>query len=93
MKTKPALEWADCVVELNPESTVDPYISLVIYPGNPEHNHTLRLYNTLVDVGFDKLRMPFCCGLQSLHDLFYSLMKLRLIRIGLLDLGYHIFDH
>ena len=47
MESQSALVWSDGAVKLYAVTFVYLYISVVIYPGNAEHDNSFRLYQTL----------------------------------------------
>ena len=75
VKTQPAFVWADRIIELHPVSTVYLDFALVVQPGHPEHDHTVRDHNALKDFGFHKFRMLLNRGLKGCEHLLDSLME------------------
>ena len=86
METETALVRSDCGVELYTVAAVDLNLTVVIDPGDTEHDNALRLYETL-----DKA----CClpfgvlgndELEALEDLFDCLKELGLTGMVLLNI-------
>src|SRR5581483_1328287 len=51
MEAQPALVGTDPAVHLDAESAIDLDISLIVKPGNAEHNDALGFYNALKNLG------------------------------------------
>ncbi len=86
VETEAALVWANGAVELDAVAVVYLHLSLIIHPGNAEHDDSLRCRQSL-----QKRTLAVCVLVlldydgQRIHNLRHSLDKLRLIRILLLD--------
>ena len=82
MEPQTAFVGADCGVELDTESTVDLDLALIVHPGNPELNETLRLHNAVDDAGFDQLRFLFHDGLEGFENFLDRLNEFRLAAVS-----------
>ena len=78
---------ADSRVELYTIAEVGLYFAVVIHPSNTERENTIRLYHTLYDFGFLKLRMlvvHWLDGLEYLLDCLQVFCFARVLRSKLL---------
>ena len=91
MEPQTAFVGTDCGVELDTESTVDLNLALIVHPGNPELNETLRLHNAIDDAGFDQLRFLFHDGLEGFEN-FLDRLKTKLQVKGYVDIAQDAVD-
>ena len=87
METKAAFIRTDRAVKLHAVATVDMYITVVVYPWNPELDHTLRLDKTLQQRRALPLRMLVDDQFKRLKNFSDCLQEFRLMRISLFNLG------
>jgi len=81
METNAALVRPDGAVELNAESAVYMYHTVVVDPGYPEYNLTFRFDNPVEYAGLIELRIPFGYGFEGLKDFPYCLVKFLFARV------------
>jgi len=67
-------------------------LSLVVQPGDAEHDDTFRLHHPLKDLGGTVLRVPVEHDDERLDDFLYSLVELRLCGVLGLDMCDEILD-
>ncbi len=96
MEPQAALVGADGTVEFDPEATVNLDFTLVVHPGNPEHDLPLGLDDALHNLCLGVFGVFLQNRLKRVKDLFYSLVELLLTRVSpdnlLVDsFGYHYF--
>src|SRR5437588_7959321 len=89
VKSHSALVGADCAVHLDPEPAIDMELALIIAPWHPEHDHSLRLNNSLQDLGRSILRMAIENKRERLHHFLDSLMEFRFSWISCFNVGDH----
>jgi hypothetical protein len=92
MKTKPALVGTDGAVHLHPEAAVDPNLSLVVHPGNPEEHRPLRHDHALEDPGLAVLRLAVQNQPHGFRHFLHGLMKLGLCGAPRLDVRHQGVD-
>lgn len=75
VEAKSALIRPDGAVELNAVAAVDMYLSLVVHPGNAEHNDSFRFHEAFEERRFFVFGMALENGFQRKQDFGCSLMK------------------
>jgi len=87
MEAQAAFVGADGAIHLYPESAVNVYDALIVYPGYPEHDRALRLDDALEDAGLKVAGIGLQKWPEAANHLFYSLMEFRLMGVALFDSG------
>jgi hypothetical protein len=64
---------ADSIVELHAITKIGLHVAVVVGPGHTERENSVRLYHTLNDTGFFKLRMLIVDILNTHQNLFDGL--------------------
>ena len=93
METQSALVGSDCTVKLYAKTSVYLNLSLIVYPGNAEHNLSFRIRQSLQERVFTKFF--FVClynDAQRLQYFFYCLMEFGLSRVFLNNLRNHLIN-
>ncbi|SCI61960.1 Uncharacterised protein [uncultured Clostridium sp.] len=93
METQSALVGSDCTVKLYAKTSVYLNLSLIVYPGNAEHNLSFRIRQSLQERVFTKFF--FVClynDAQRLQYFFYCLMEFGLNRVFLNNLRNHLIN-
>ncbi len=85
VEAQAALVRADGRVHLDAEPAVDLDLALVVGPGDPEHDHPLRLHQPLHDLGLLVLGVALDHQGRRFHHLQDRLVELRLGRVLGLD--------
>ena len=73
METQTALVWTNSTIELYPVAQIHLYLTLVVEPGYPERDNTLRLHDTFDDFGFLEFGMLVIHILNRLQHFSYCL--------------------
>ena len=87
VETQTALVGADCGVELYAEAAVYMGNTIVVNPGNAEHNHAFGLYETLDEAGLFPFGVLVNDELKALENFFNSLKELGLVGVTLLNVS------
>ena len=85
MKSETALVGSDSRVELNSEASVYLYLAVVVNPRYAEDDLSLRLNDALENACVNEILSSLCNRLKALENLGYSLNKLGLTLISLLN--------
>ncbi len=86
MESETAFVRSDGAVHLDPKAPVDVDLSLIVHPGDAEHDDPFRLHHPLQDLRMAVLRMTLQHKLQGFCHLLDCLVEFRLGRI----LGLHL---
>lgn len=86
MKTQPALERSEGAVELDPKSTVDVDVTLVVFPRNPKDDLSFGLADALNDLVMEELWALGDDQPQRSEYLAHGLVELRFGRVAANDL-------
>ena len=92
MEAKATFVRSDGGIILHTEAAVDANIALVIYPGNTELNHTLRLDKTLEKAGLFPFRVLVNDELQRLKHFSHSLKEFGLVGVACFNLCINSFQ-
>ena len=90
----------DSGVHLHAETAVDLYFALIVHPWHTEHDHALRLYDSLHHFLLAQIRIGHNHRSHRLHYFFYGLVKLFLtgvfsdqLRHEAVHIGLRLFVH
>ena len=86
MEAQAALVRSDRVIELDAEASLDMHLSCIVSPGDTEHDHSVRLHQSLEQSGVTVLFLA-CVNDRpdGFQHLGHSLNKFRLIGVFLSD--------
>ena len=82
MQSQTTLVRSDCGVELYSVASVDLYLAVVVHPGHTEHDHSLRLNDSLDDALLLQLRICGHYRLQRLQHFAGCLQELLLLCVA-----------
>ena len=81
VETDTSLVRSDGTVHLNAETAVDPDLTGIVHPRNPENDDSFRFSHSFHNLLVKEMRGGFQYGCHAFQNFFYRLVELRLARV------------